>query len=256
VTPSPRRKGARRPDLVPVETLSALEAGAIESANLMEQIALNLDNLLLQQLPEIAGGTLAQLPLKSRMFAAADRLSTVLQPSAVLPTVGGRCDTVRAIGALAIGRNANLPPTERLRLLRPFANDPHFAVREWAWIGLRDQLGEQLISLVPDLVLWASCPSPRVRRFASEITRPRGVWCRHLATLKGNPAIGAPLLDRLMEDSASYVQLSVGNWLNDAHWTAREWTVTYCEFWLARSDLAATKRICQRALRRATALAP
>ena len=49
---SVRRRGARQPCRVPYEVLSDLEAGA-DSANHMEQIALDMGNLLSSQMPEL-----------------------------------------------------------------------------------------------------------------------------------------------------------------------------------------------------------
>ncbi len=100
--------------------------------------------------------------------------------------------------------------------MRRFAADPHFGVREIAWMAVRDavigSLDESLALLQP----WVSDADPNIRRFASELTRPRGVWCAQIEALKAEPWRALPLIEPLRADSSRYVQNSVANWLNDA----------------------------------------
>lgn len=142
-----------------------------------------------------------------------------------------------------------MSPNERLQLLRPFADDRHFGVREWAWIGLRDSLVENMLELHASLATWSHSAAPNVRRFASEITRPRGVWCRYLRYLRRDPAKAGAILEPLRSDESRYVRLSVGNWLNDAGKDNPEWVHSICSRWLEESPTQHTQWICARGTR-------
>jgi len=84
---------------------------------------------------------------------------------------------------------------ERLAAIRPLADDSHFGVREWAWIAVRPHLAADLDQAIALLAAeWTSDRSERIRRFASESIRPRGVWCAHLSVLKKEPERALPVL--------------------------------------------------------------
>lgn len=55
----------------------------------------------------------------------------------------------------------------------------------------------------------------KVRRFASEGSRPRLPWAMAIPSLKKNPAPLIPLLENLMNDPSEWVRRSVANNLND-----------------------------------------
>lgn len=111
-------------------------------------------------------------------------------------------------------RSLALIPPEILEKL--IAADEHFGVREIAWLSVRKYIVNEPQKSIDILSKWARNSNPNIRRFASEATRPRGVWCVHIDVLKQKPELGLPILEHLKNDSSKYVQDSVGNWLNDA----------------------------------------
>lgn len=88
----------------------------------------------------------------------------------------------------------------------PLADDPHFGVREWSWMAIRPHLAADLDTAIALLSGWTVDSSDRICRFASEVIRPRGVWCAHISALKSTPKSRFPLLSRCGADPATYVQ--------------------------------------------------
>lgn len=244
------RRGARRPEQVPSEVRRLLEAGTSVTANLMEQICIDQGNLLASVIPSACDrANELRLPrLTDRMRAGGQVILDTYGLRELAATTCCRSDTVRAWGAMAVGVAPDISLVERLNLVRPFASDRHFAVREWAWIAVRHHVAEELMCAIELLAVWARDSDPLVRRFASEVTRPRGVWCAHISVLKSRPELALPILHPLCSDPAIYVQLSVGNWLNDASKTRPDWVKELCQRWLQRGD-EATAKIVRRAFR-------
>ena len=88
-----------------------------------------------------------------------------------------------------------------------------------------------------------------IRRFASEVSRPRGVWCKHIEELKRTPELALSILEPLKSDESKYVRDSVGNWLNDASKTQPDFVKKLCECWENESTTNETKYIIKKALR-------
>ena len=232
-----------------------MERGA-ESVNHMEQIALDMGNLLSNQFPTLAAraGELRSKGLVAQMREGGRLLFQELGMSAITEAPAWSSDTCRGWGAMAVGVVPELDIEGRIRLIAPFADDPHFAVREWAWLSLRPHVATDVRAGIAALVPWTRSPSERSRRFASEVTRPRGVWSAHINELKREPAAGLPILEPLRDDPSRYVQDSVGNWLNDAAKSNPRWVQATCDRWTAAEPAAATRRICRRASRNVAAL--
>lgn len=246
----PRRIGARSPERVPPDVRELLEGGE-PSVNHMEQMAIDMGALLVNVFPDLAAEAdrLREGGLVQKMRAGGTLLFEAYGEDAWSVVRTHESDSVRGWGAMALGACPSLSLPQRLTSIATFADDPHFAVREWAWLALRPSVIAQPELAVERLVAWTSSPSARIRRFASEATRPRGVWSAHIPLLKEQPEIAAELLCDLRADPSRYVQNSVGNWLNDASKSRPEWVSATCETWLADSDAAATRSICRRGLR-------
>lgn len=249
-----RRIGARSPKLVSAELKAKLEAGE-PSVNHMEQMAMDMGRLLEIAFPALTAEAprLRASGFVSRMREGGRVLFDAWGQDAPARAQSHPSDTVRGWGAMAVACDPERSMANRLAALRPFANDAHFAVREWAWLALRPAViadpGQALHLLAP----WTAEYSPWLRRFASEATRPRGVWSTHVPELKRRPEEAEILLTGLRADTSDYVQDSVANWLNDASRTRPDWVRRVCSEWLAADPSAATARIClrgQRTLRR------
>jgi 3-methyladenine DNA glycosylase AlkC len=243
------RRGSRRPEDVPTEVLELLETGRLETANLMEQIALDMEVTFNRLIPE-AGGKVAgvnKVGLVARMRQIGAVLAS-LDHDVQVQASRSPSDTVRAWAAMSVGAQRGLTLESRLMRVRPFAMDPHFAVREWAWIAIRDELVRDPLEGLKVLTPWAKENDARLRRFATEATRPRGVWSRHIPLLKSRPELATELLSAVRHDPARYVRLSIGNWLNDAAKTRPQWVSALIEEWSVSPGLYHAE-IKKRALR-------
>ena len=262
---SPKRKGAPRISEIPPGILAQLNRGEIATANLVEWLAIDQTQLLQIVLPQI--GLQAALPATLATIARQPARSTAkLIPvigTALLPVIKAQpkrqtsfaklarhpSDVVRSWACHVVGSDDTLTLPQKLAAIRPFAADAHFGVREIAWMAVREYLDRELSAAIRLLSAWATDADENIRRFASEATRPRGVWCRHIEMLKKNPERGYPILEPLRSDAAKYVRDSVGNWLNDASKTQPAWVQNVCEHWSETSLTAETAYIVNKALR-------
>lgn len=247
---------ARRGDIPPA-VLAQLNAGTLASATLAEGLAIDFAALLAAAVPDAPAEAVrlvreaAGLGVTRRMELVGALLHDHLGLDGLTRIAEHPSDTVRGWACYAVGRAPKLKLKDRLALIRPLAADPHFGVREWAWLPIRPHLATNLGHAVKLLAPWVRDPAPAIRRFAVEATRPRGVWTSHIDALKQNPALGLPLLEPVRADPEKYVQDSAANWLNDAAKSQPDWVRELCRRWLAESPGPATQRICARALRNA-----
>lgn len=258
------RTGAARIALIPPEVLDALNAGLIETVNLNEFLALDL--------PRLARSVAAQVGLD----AGAERLSDTLAMLDAFKPMKRHGHLARALYDLTAERPdrdavahrlathasdvargwaaqwvsfSGLALPDKLASVRRFAADPHFGVRELAWMAVRDEVAGAPRDALALLQAWVQDADENIRRFASELTRPRGVWCAQLEAFKAEPWLALPLLEPLRADPSRYVQNSVANWLNDASKTQAPWVAQLCERWAAESAAPQTAYIVRRALR-------
>lgn len=245
---------------IPSARLAQLNSGQDASSNLAEGLAVDFAVLMAAAVPQAGAAALGKIRqaagwgVSKRMVLAGEVVLDAVGRQGLVALAGHRADTVRGWICYALAHDHALSdPAEPLENLldavRAFADDAHFGVREWAWLAVRPHIAAQPQQAITYLAGWATAPSERVRRFASESTRPRGVWCAHMNILKENPALGLPVVEPLKADPSKYVQDSVGNWLNDAAKSQPQWVRRLCQEWLAQSPCKATEYICKRALR-------
>ncbi|NJK88499.1 MAG: DNA alkylation repair protein [Myxococcales bacterium] len=91
-------------------------------------------------------------------------------------------------------------------------------------------------------------PSPHVRRWCSEGTRPRLPWGKRLVALTRDPSPIWPILDALQSDPERYVQRSVANNLNDIAKDHPRAVIERCRAWLDAAS-SETTWIVKHALR-------
>jgi len=72
--------------------------------------------------------------------------------------------------------------------------------------------GDRMIAKMQE---WSLHESHKVRRLASEGSRPRLPWAMGIPFLKNDPGSILPILENLKQDSSEYVRRSVANSLND-----------------------------------------
>lgn len=235
--------------------LEQLNTGKSETATLTECLAVDFSTLLGKSFPKLSKKSISRMSAAShcgitqRMALAAELLYEHLGETALEQLSAHTSDTVRGWSCYILGNTLDIPLDKRLRAIRPLANDAHFGVREWSWLAMRPHIAAHLSEAIAILAAWTGDSSERLRRFASEATRPRGVWCAHLTDLKHHPETALPILEPLKSDSSIYVRNSVGNWLNDAAKSQPKWVKELCDRWKTESDNSSTAYICSRALR-------
>lgn len=210
---------------VPRARLDELESGQAESRDLVEGLAMDLGKLAACLVP---GAVLPAGTYVQRMRAGGELLRA--QTSRRLGTFSRhRSDTVRAWACFA--QCSGIAVESALTAVRPYADDAHFGVREWAWMAVREAVAADPDRAIALLTPWTAEASANLRRFASEVTRPRGVWCAHIHLLRDEPQRGLPILAPLRADPEKYVQDSVANWLNDAAKTRPDWVRATLAAW-------------------------
>ena len=250
----PKRKGYSRAADIPQAILADLNHGKIESATLAEITTIDLEALMLTKLKKLKKKDLQSLAeakgILKKMKAAAlivthryglDVHHTLLEYD--------QCDTLRGIGAFVIGASEK-NQADKLKAIKPYASDPHFGVREWAWMALRDDIVQHFDDYYPRLLKLSKQKNFKIRRFSIESIRPKGVWAIHLKKLKEDPEIALDILNNLKDDSNRYVQDSVANWLNDIAKNHPIWLKNLCLNW--QQELGTDNEANQYIIKRAT----
>lgn len=259
-----KRKGAKRTKDIPADILEQLNQGKIETANLVEWLAVD-QRLLLENLLKENGRTDYLKPVLSKIVQLKKQTVNTINEAigtGILEQViqnddngflailaNHKADLVRCWATYTIGKNGDLNIDQTLQQLQPFSADKHFGVREITWMSVRKKITANLEQSIAILTTWTTSEDENIRRFTTEATRPRGVWCEHIEVLKLNPELALSILEPLKSDLTRYVQNSVGNWLNDAGKTQPDFVRALCERWEQESRTKETKYIVKKALR-------
>lgn len=259
-----KRKGSKSTNDIPKDVLDQLNRGDIETANLVEWLAVDkrllLENVLTQtkrlkylhpiltdvdNLKKQTVNTINE-PIGKGIFEQA----TINDDSDFLHIISKhKSDLIRCWATYTVGKNPSLKINEILENIQPFSRDKHFGVREISWLAVRPAISKNLTESLDILSKWTTDDDENIRRFASEATRPRGVWCEHIEALKQSPALGLKILEPMKSDKSKYVQVSIGNWLNDASKSQPEFVKSLCEKWKKESPTEETSFIIKKAMR-------
>ena len=234
---------------ISLDIVNQLNKGEKEATNLMEFLAVDLTLLLANTIPEFNFPKLPKpLGITKKFKLVAISLHTQFGFKIFDTLSLHKSDSIRALACYILGEQ-KLSFPEKLNLIKPLADDPNSGVREWAWMVLRADFTQELTKSIKLLSRWTEESSDNIRRFASELSRPRGVWCSHIKELRKEPWLGLDIIEPLRSDKAKYVQLSVGNWLNDAGKDHPDWVKDLCRDWSNQSTTPYTEKICKRAMR-------
>ncbi len=259
-----KRKGSKSAIEIPTEILEQLNRGEIETANLVEWLAVDqrilLDNLLgqnnrraylkpiLTKIDRLKKQTVNTI--NETIGTGLFELTAQNNDKEFLAIISKhQADLVRCWATYTIGKDENLNISDTLQQIQPFSADKHFGVREICWMAVRQKIAKNLAESIQILSKWTASDDENIRRFTTESTRPRGVWCEHIEELKQKPELALTILEPLKSDKARYVQDSVGNWLNDASKTKPSFVKELCRRWETESDTKETKYITKKALR-------
>lgn len=254
-TMTPKRKGAVRMADIPPAILRQLNRGEIEALTLAETLAIDFARLLLHAFPDLDKSLVKEMrDARELGWVARTRLAGTLLhkdfgAKGLKKTLGHPSADVRGWGASLIAAIPDMDIDERLDLVRPIADDHNPGTRETAWIMIRPHIAADVTRGIRTLKPWTASTRPNLRRFASEITRPRGVWCPYIPELRKDPKPGLILLESLHADPSRYVQNSVANWLNDASKDNPAFVKAVCRLWAQQSHTKETAYICKRAQR-------
>lgn len=89
--------------------------------------------------------------------------------------------------------------------------------------------------MISQMTIWSLHENHKVRRFASEGSRPRLPWAMAVPELKKNPYPLLPLLENLKNDPSEYVRRSVANSLNDIAKSHPEIVLDVAQKWSGQS---------------------
>ncbi len=231
--------------------IASLSSGEVPSSTLAEILKIDFDILLKAIVPDFRSPDFSREGISRKMSLYGEALLNYGGAELLELLSSHASDTVRGLSVFGLAHHhARSSSDQVVAMVRPFAADLHFGVREWAWLAVRPILVSDLDASIGILSTWTHDNDVNIRRFAVEALRPRGVWCKHIADLRSNPSLGLPILEPMRLEAEKYAQDSVANWLNDAAKDNPGWVKDLCSRWkdMAPADTR-TKRITTRALR-------
>jgi 3-methyladenine DNA glycosylase AlkC len=250
---------------IPTDVLAQLNRGETQTLNLVEWLATDQRELARHVLPKLgltktvepALAAVAAIAKPTAMqqtraigMVLAEFVEVKTAPRSIYLRIASHpSDLVRNWAGFIVAGTSDLTFAQRMAALERLAADPHFGVREMAWMGMRPAIEQELDHAIESLATWTTREHEGLRRCASEATRPCGVWCNHLTRLKQEPKLALAILEPLKSDGHKYVRDSVGNWLNDASKSQPAWVQSLCRRWQRESKTPATAYIVARALR-------
>ncbi len=210
------RKGATKASLLSEEIKNLLNKGFLASVNLTEWLAVDHEILIKNVLPEkyqpaclLALSELKQKTAMQSTLAIGQALveANKEEKSQKLFNLLANhvSDSVRCWATYLVGLDIDITIEKKLDKIKYFAADKHFGVREIAWMAMRASIDENLEQAIPILSEWSYDKDSNIRRFGSEATRPRGVWCKHIEILKEYPEKALSILEPLKSDHEKYV---------------------------------------------------
>lgn len=227
-----------------IETKNLAECLEVDFLKLYSAIFTDINNTLRNEIKDLVKIGILKRMKQTAQIILREHGENVIKKLTIHPS-----DTARGWAAFMIGQIPNISLKKRMEMIKPFADDLHFGVREWAWMAVRPHIAEDLEKSIKILLAWSQGPSFRVRRFSIESIRPRGVWAEHINILKQNPEMAMPILNVLKSDPERYVQDAVANWLNDASKSQPKWVKKISKEWNEQSQSDSTKYITKRAQR-------
>lgn len=254
------RKGPRSlKDLNP-EVLEYLNAGKVETKNLMEWLAvdqLSLLKLVLSDLGKQEWFPMFEVAVNAQKKPTANSNTRVIGETFAQMTNDvsvyshlkeHESDIVRCWSCWGESLHHD-DIKELLTVMKVYASDRHFGVREVVIFATKDRMIENLELSIKIVTSWVSDSDENIRRFAVEALRPIGVWTKKIIKFQEEPELGLPLLEPLKSDASKYVRDSVGNWLNDASKSQPAWVKNLCNHWEKDSQTKETAYIIKKAMR-------
>lgn len=232
-----------------------LNSGLHETKNLMESLSVDFRSLISNCIPSISKTDLCEIENKkndgiiAKMKGIGLILLNELGENEIDTLKTHSSDSLRGLACYMVSHCEHLNLIEKLEKIKPLADDPHFGVREWAWLALRPDISKDIHLSLSLFEEWCHSDSAFLRRFACEATRPRGVWCSHIYELRKEPHLAHSLLDKLKLDTHLYVQKSLGNWLNDASKDHPDWVLNLLESWKKDDEETVDKKVIKLATR-------